>query len=142
MKRLTLKGEPTENLKQLEAEYQAILDKPSARQESEVDGVFSFAGRLSELAQKVSQIRNEVRRINRHEAAKRTYRIKKSLGLIKTAAQKKAAKEARRKEEIEEQRWRDSYVPESCYCWQGNPPCGWCLDPKNDPDYVEVTEEL
>lgn len=130
-RRLTLKTEPSEKLKELQAAYHAILNKPPEQHSNEVDAIFGFCGRLSEISQAVGRINSEVRKLNRSASAKRSYAIRKRLGLIKTTAQKR--EEAKQKR-LDEQEWRE---PESCYCHMGHPPCSWCLDPRNDPDYVE-----
>lgn len=35
-------------------------------------------------------------------------------------------KKIKEQKEREEEEYRASYVPESCYCHMGNPPCGFC----------------
>jgi len=97
------------------------------------DGIIGFCSALSAMRDEAGKMKREIQA----EKRKQRYAIRKQLGLVKTAAQRKAEKAAKLAEEREDQRLRDAWEPDSCYCWQGHPPCTWCLDPKNDPDYRE-----
>lgn len=86
------------------------------------DGIIGFCSALSAMTAEASKMKQELR----IEKRKASYARRKKLGLIKTSAQREAEKEAKQAAEREAERDRDAWVPDSCYCWQGHPPCSWC----------------
>ena len=100
------------------------------------DEIIGFVESLSAMSLEAAVMRKEIAADNR----KKKYAIRKLQGLVKTSAQRKAEKLAKLAEERAEQKARDEYKPESCECWRGYPPCSWCTDPRNDPDYIDASE--
>jgi hypothetical protein len=119
-----------EEAKQKQLDMQRTLNgNPTGDQA--FDAIIGFGGALSAMAIEAGKMKAELRKERRAER----YAIRKRLGLIKTSAQRKAEKAAKRVAEIEEEKYRDSWTPESCYCSSCRmPPCSWCTDPANDPD--------
>ena len=100
---------------------------------SDVDKIFDRAMEVSQIMNDLYEKKAEAIRQRRLKAQNNPSTKRRKSESMKRYWKARQDKEA---EEREEQKARDSYVPESCYCHIGNPPCSWCTD----TNYCEICD--
>ena len=90
-----------------------------------MNDIFDRVGEVSQVMNNLYKKKAEAIRQRRIKAQNNPFTKRR-----KSKSMKKYWKERRNKEveEREVQKARDAYIPESCYCHLGNPPCSWCTD--------------
>jgi hypothetical protein len=87
--------------------------------------MFDAALDIAETLNEMYKIKLEQQRRKRVATQNNPLTIaRKSRAMKKHWEEKKKAEE----QEKQEEKWREEYVPESCYCHMGNPPCSFCTD--------------
>jgi hypothetical protein len=89
----------------------------------DINEIFSAFEKLSALVEETDKRKREEHRVKRNEKARLRYAIKKRAGLLVS----KKEKERIKMEAYKEKDKYDYNLPTSCTCWQGHPPCSYCI---------------